>query len=176
MARAGIVFDVPLLSRGVHSPGLKRADPGQFTRRQGPKEPTARTVPGGNNASRQMTWHLVFIWITRKIPVRRWRTLGWIYVGILLLSGIPVARCLESRIQRMPQWGVLVSLLLPILPLTIAQEVCARREREARRRELKEVLLRSWLGRWRIRGRRVTSGTSPASRRRSRSRARCSGA
>ena len=58
-----------------------------------------------------MTWHLVFIWITRKIPVRRWRTLGWIYVGILLLSGIPVARCPESRIQRMPQWGVLVSLL-----------------------------------------------------------------
>lgn len=80
------------------------------------------------------------LWITSKIPTRRWRTVAWIYVAILLLSGIPVARLFESRILRMPQWGVLAALLLPILPLAIAQEVGARRDREARRRELKEVL------------------------------------
>lgn len=80
------------------------------------------------------------LWIASKIPARRWRTVARIYVAILLLSGIPVARFLESRILRMPNWGVLVALLVPILPLAIGQEIGARREREARRRELKEVL------------------------------------
>ena len=96
---------------------------------------------------REAQWSLIGLapglyglWITSKIPTRRWRTVAWIYVAILLLSGIPVALLLESRILRMPQWGVLAALLLPILPLAIAQEVGARRDREARRRELKEVL------------------------------------
>lgn len=69
------------------------------------------------------------LWVVAKIRQRTPRRLGWIYSVAILLAGVPVALWLEARIQRMPNWGLLTALLVPILPVAILQEILSGRQR-----------------------------------------------
>ncbi len=97
--------------------------------------------------SRELQWGIFGIapglyglWVASQFPRSRLRAWAGAYAAVILAIGIPVSLEIESRVQRLPNWGVLLLLLGPILPLAILQETEKRRIAERERQDAKKRL------------------------------------